>query len=105
MNFETQFTDDVTLNFSGLESFDPTENIYLLDFISNKTVNLSNRLIYTFNHNPENAATLFHLVFVGTTGIVETTNPSAEIWFVGNTLNIHAPHLGCQSAMLEVFKA
>ncbi len=103
MNFETQFTGEVTLTFSGIESFDLSLNIYLQDLISNKTINLRQQQVYTFSHSPENPANRFNLVFGGTIGINETENGNMQMWISGNTLYLNTPEKAGQSALLEVF--
>jgi len=105
VNFETQFTGQVTLNFEGLESFDPSLKIYLKDELTNQTINLRNQPVYTFNHNPENAASRFKLVFNGTIGIEEPANLPGNMWITGNTLYINAPNLTGQTGLVEVYNA
>ena len=103
MNFETSFTGEVTLSFEGLESFDPSINIYLKDELTNQTINLRNQPVYTFIHNVENAANRFKLVFGGTIGIDETPADASKMWIAGNTVYINAPELNGQQAQVEVF--
>ncbi len=103
MNFETQFTGEVTLNFSGIESFETSLNIYLQDLISNQTINLRNQQVYTFSHNHANPVNRFNLVFGGTIGIEESISKPAVMWIAGNTLYINTPEKAGQSALLEVF--
>jgi hypothetical protein len=103
MNFETSFTGEVTLSFEGLESFDPSINIYLKDELTGQTINLRSQQVYTFIHNPENAASRFKLVFGGTIGINETPDDACKLWIAGNTVYINAPELNGQQALVEVF--
>jgi len=105
MNFETQFTGEITLTFSNIESFETSVNIYLQDLIEDKTINLRNQSTYTFSHNPQNAANRFNLVFGGTIGIGETATQTAEMWISGKTLYINTPKKAGQPALLEVFDA
>jgi hypothetical protein len=105
MNFETQFTGQVMLNFEGMESFDPSINIYLKDELTNQTINLRNQPVYTFNHNPENDASRFKLVFGGTIGIEEPASLKGILWIAGNTLYINTPKLSGQTGMIEVYNA
>jgi len=105
MSFETQFTGQVTLNFKGMESFEPSLNIYLKDELTNQTINLRNQQVYTFIHNPENAANRFKLIFGGTIGIEETASLSGNLWISGNTLYINTPNLTGQSGLVEVYNA
>jgi hypothetical protein len=103
MNFETQFTGQVNLIISGIENFDPSLSIYLKDELTNQTINLRNQSVYTFVHNPENAANRFKLVFGGTIGIDEPTSLSGNLWIAGNTLYLNTPNLAGQTGLVEVY--
>jgi hypothetical protein len=103
LNFETQFTGPVSFTISGIESFNPSINICLKDELTSQTINLRNQQVYTFSHNPENAANRFKLVFGGTIGIDETPADAGKMWIAGNTVYINAPELNGQNALMEVF--
>jgi hypothetical protein len=103
LNFETQFSGQICFNISGIDSFDPTLNIYLKDELINQTINLRNQQVYSFMHNPENAANRFKLVFGGTIGIDEPFTAINKIWFAGNDLCIKAPELTGQTALVEIY--
>jgi len=105
MNFETQFTGQVTLNFSEIESFDPSVSIYLKDELTSQSINLRNQPVYTFIHNPENDASRFKLVFGGTIGIEEQATLPGKMWISGNTLYINTPKLAGQTGLIEVYNA
>jgi len=80
-------------------------NIYLKDELTNQTFNLRNQQVYTFIHNPENAANRFKLIFGGTIGIEESPTIPGNLWISGNTLYIAAPKLAGQSGLIEVYNA
>jgi hypothetical protein len=103
MHFETKFTGQVTLSATGIESFGPWLTIFLKDELTGQTINLRDQPVYTFNHNPENAANRFKLVFGGTIGIDETPADAGKMWINGNTVYINAPDLNGQEAQVEVY--
>jgi len=103
MNFEMKASQPVTFTFTNIESFDPSVTIFLKDELTNQTVNLRNQQVYTFNHNPENAANRFKLVFGGTIGVDEITAETNKMWISGNMLYITAPELNGQNSLVEVF--
>jgi len=103
MNFEMKANQPVTFTFTNIESFDPSVTIFLKDELTNQTVNLRNQQVYTFNHNPENAANRFKLIFGGTIDVDEITAETNRMWISGNTLYITAPELSGQSSLIEVF--
>ncbi len=103
MNFEMKASQPVTFTFTNIESFDPSVTIFLKDELTNQTVNLRNQQVYTFNHNPENAANRFKLVFGGTIGVDEIATETNKMWISGSTLYITAPELNGQNSLVEVF--
>jgi len=103
INFETQFAGQVTFTTSGIESFSPWLSISLNDEHTNQTINLRNQAIYTFIHNPENAAGRFKLQFGGTIGVEEPTVDNGTMWISGNTLYINNPELKGHPALVEVY--
>jgi hypothetical protein len=105
MNFSTQFAGQITFSASGIESFDPSINIYLKDELANQTINLRNQAAYTFNHNPANDASRFKLIFGGTYGIEEDESLAGNMWVTGNTLYINTPKLAGEKAIVEVYNA
>ncbi|NTW23431.1 MAG: hypothetical protein HGA37_01925 [Lentimicrobium sp.] len=105
LNFEMSANKQVTFTFKNIESFDPSVNIFLKDELSNQTVNLRNQQLYTFNHDAENAATRFKLVFGGTIGVEEISTDINSMWISGSTLYIHTPELTGQTGLVEVYNA
>jgi hypothetical protein len=105
MNFSTQFAGQITFSASGIESFDPSINIYLKDEITNQTINLRTQAVYTFNHNPANDANRFKLIFGGTYGIEDNESLAGNMWITGNTLYINTPKLVGEKAKVEVYNA
>lgn len=103
LNFEMKANQPVTLTFTNIESFDASVTIFLKDELINQTVNLRNQQAYTFNHNPENAANRFKLVFGGAIGISEIASETNKMWISGSTLYITAPELTGQNGLVEVY--
>jgi hypothetical protein len=77
--------------------------MYLKDELTGQTINLRNQPVYTFNHNPENDASRFKLVFGGTIGIEESARFPGNMWISGNALYVSAPKLSGQTGLLEVY--
>jgi len=103
IGYTQKFIGSCELTFEGIESFDPTLNIRLKDELTNQNVNLRNQQVYTFYHNPENAANRFKLIFGGTIGVDEIAAETNKIWISENTLYIAALELNGQSSLIEVF--
>jgi hypothetical protein len=105
LNFEMTVSKPVTLTFSNLESFDVSTSVYLKDELTNQTINLRNQPVYTVNHNPENDASRFKLVFGVTIGIEEAASQPGNLWISGTTLYINTPNLAGQTGLVEVYNA
>ena len=103
LNFEMTAQKPVTLTFTGFESFDASVNVFLKDELAKQTINLRNQPVYTFSHNPENAANRFKLIFGGTSGFEESESLSGNMWIANNTVYISTPKLVGEIAMVEVF--
>ncbi len=71
VNFETQFAGDIKFDFEGIETFETGLSILLKDELTNQTIDLRLKPVYTFIHNPGNTASRFKLYFGGTIGIDE----------------------------------
>jgi len=103
LNFELQASKPVTFTFGNIESFDASVTIFLKDELTSQTFNLRNQPVYTFNHNPENMANRFKLIFGGTIGINEPIADAGKIWISGNTLYLNTPNLAGQTGLVEVY--
>lgn len=104
MGFELKKDVEVSLNFSGIEAFEPTVNIFLEDCFTGQMINLRENPVYTFNHTQGNEPQRFKLHLMGVTAVGET--PSAmtgQIWSDGNTLYLSFPELQGQKALYELF--
>lgn len=105
MNFETSFSGSVTLSFSELGSFPPQLPVALLDETDNKTINLRETPVYTFNHQAGDRSDRFRLLFGEANGISNPENSSSRLWISNGEVFIHAPELSGNQARLEIFSS
>ncbi|MCX6283145.1 MAG: T9SS type A sorting domain-containing protein [Bacteroidetes bacterium] len=63
LDFKTNFAGQVTLNFSGVDSYDPTLAIRLKDHLNGSMTNLRQNSTYVFTHDTTNSEKRFSLVF------------------------------------------
>lgn len=104
MGFELKKDVEVSLNFSGIEAFEPTVNIFLEDCFTGQMVNLRENPVYTFNHTQGNEPQRFKLHLMGVTAVGETPSAMAgQIWSDGNSLYLSFPELQGQKALYELF--
>ena len=104
MNFETTYAGNVSLTFSGIESFPATLALKLEDKLTGQLIDLRQQPSYTFAHQPANAKERFLLKF-GTTGIDEPQATNGNIWISGKTVTISSPKSAGEKALLEIFDA
>ncbi len=103
MHFETEFSGEVTLEFSQLESFPADLKIKLQDKLTGQLINLRESSQYVFTHNPSNAADRFVLQFGGPTGLEENDQNTIRSWFSDNSLYLSTPEYVGKKARVEVF--
>jgi hypothetical protein len=104
MGFELKKDGEVSLNFSGMEAFEPTVTIFLEDVFTGQMVNLRENPSYTFNHTQGSEAIRFKLHIMGVTAVGETPSTLAgQIWSDGQALYLSFPELQGQKAIYELF--
>lgn len=104
MGFELKKDGEVNLNFSGIEAFEPTVNIFLEDSFTGQMINLRENPVYTFNHTQGNEPQRFKLHLMGVTAVGETPSALArQIWSDGEALYLSFPELQGQKAVYELF--
>ena len=104
MGFELKKDGEVNLNFSGIEAFEPTVNIFLEDSFTGEMINLRENPVYTFSHTLGSEAIRFKLHLMGVTAVGETPSALAGgIWSDGNALYLSFPELQGQKALYELF--
>lgn len=69
LDFKTSYAGQVTLNFSGIESFDPSLPVRLQDHINGTWIDPRQQTEYVFTHDTSNSEKRFRLVFGYPAGI------------------------------------
>jgi uncharacterized repeat protein (TIGR03803 family) len=103
LNFDTEFSGQITFHFSELESFPSTLNLALLDEVAGKTINLRETPVYTFSHQAGERSDRFRLLFGEATGISNPGESQARMWMSNSEVFIHAPELSGVQARLEIY--
>jgi hypothetical protein len=103
MDFETQYTGDVTLQFSGIDSFDPDLPVRLQDLITGALIDLRQQQTYTFSHVPSNTNARFKLLFGWANGIADHSSNDGKLWLWGKSLYIDGSHISGSTGELEIF--
>lgn len=97
---------EITLTFSGADSFDENTGVTFIDFLTGEKVNLKETDTYTFSHNPENIAVRFMLSFDNISGLNSNfTGMTHQIWVHDQQLFIRIPQFEGESVSLRIFDA
>lgn len=105
VHFETEFSGEITLEFSQMESFPADLKVRLEDKLTGQWANLRETSSYLFTHNPTNPADRFVLHFGSTTGIPEPAQDNVKVWVAENSLYLSTPELAGEKARIELFNA
>lgn len=93
---------DIELSFSGLESFDPSLGIALLDELSGQTYNLRTHSSLNLSHSAGSNPDRFKLLLGAATGLPTATQLDARLWISNGKVYIDAPMLAGKNAHVEV---
>ncbi len=83
LDFKTSYAGEVSLQFSGIEGFDPALPIRLQDPLNGSMTDLRQNTSYVFAHDPSNSEKRFSLVFGFPDGI-NSVNASDGKAFISN---------------------
>jgi len=103
MDFKTTFAGQVTLNFFGVDNFDPALAIRLQDHLGGSVTDLRQHSTYVFTHDPSNSEKRFSLIFGYPSGISTNLTSDGKVWIAGNFVYISPGDLTGQDAELEIF--
>jgi len=100
--FEYSAGGEITLHFSGIESFSTTVKIYLEDLLTGTITDLNQQRSYTFSHVEANNADRFRIHFYDVTGIDENGD-AFQVWSYDRKVYINIPELAGKNARIEMF--
>jgi hypothetical protein len=104
LNFSLNSDQEVTLNFSGINSFEVSYGIQLEDLLTGQLVDLREQSAYTFAHSQSNDASRFVLHFFGVTGVDSPiANQDCKIWNRNEQVYISIPALAGENARIELY--
>ncbi|MBS4058172.1 MAG: choice-of-anchor J domain-containing protein [Bacteroidales bacterium] len=101
--FEYTVAGDITLNFSGFESYSPNVSMFLEDLLTGTLTDLRAQPSYTFNHQVENSPDRFRVHFLDVTGESEIGTHDYTIWTSDKKIYIDIPALFGERAVVEMF--
>lgn len=102
LGFELKKDTEVTLQFTGTESFEPTVGFFLEDQFTGNMANLRESSVYQFSHSENADPQRFRLHLSGITGLDDIHQASSPIWSDGHSLFVNDASLSGQQALLEV---
>lgn len=103
LNFSLNSDQEITLDFSGMESFEVSYGIELEDLLTGQIVNLREQASYTFTHSVNDDASRFVLRFYGVTGIDSKSALNCKVWNNNELIYISIPALVGENARIELY--
>jgi len=100
--FEYTAGGEITLHFSGIESFSTTMKIYLEDLLTGTITDLNQQGSYTFSHVEANDADRFRIHFYDITGIDENGD-AFQVWSYDRKVYINIPEFAGKNARIDMF--
>lgn len=102
IGFELSTENEVSFNFTNLESFSPLAEIYLEDLLTGQMINLREQQEYSFTHATENDPLRFRLHFKGVVGLDEQTVAGHLIWSYDDKVYVSIPALTGDKVALQL---
>ena len=103
LDFKTSFAGQVTLNFSGIESFDPSLPMRLQDHLNGSMADLRKNSSYLFAHDPTNSEKRFSLIFGYPDGISEDVSLEGKAFISNGRLYLDIPSMQGLPAIITVY--
>ncbi|MBK7212208.1 MAG: T9SS type A sorting domain-containing protein [Bacteroidales bacterium] len=103
LDFTTTYSGPVTLNFTGMESFNPTLKLKLQDHINGSIIDLRQNSIYEFSHDPSNIEKRFSLIFGSPDGENEVTVNKGKVYISECRIFIELPSMQNRHATIRVY--
>ena len=93
LNFKTSHAGEVSLQFSGIEGFDPSLPIRLRDHLNGSMTDLRQNSSYVFAHNPSNSEQRFSLVFGYPDGINSVNASDGKAFILNGKIYMDIPSM------------
>lgn len=103
LNFTLTSNQEVTFDFSGMETFEASYDISLEDLLTGQMVDLREHATYTFAHSITDNAARFVLHFYGVTGVNHPSVQDCKIWNYNEQIYISIPALAGENARIELY--
>ncbi len=103
MDFKTTIAGPVTLDFSGMESFDPPLAIRLKDNITGSMTDLRQNSNYVFSHDPGNNEKRFSLIFGYPVGINSIASGDGKAFISNGRICLDIPSMQDHSATITIY--
>ncbi|NCC74161.1 MAG: T9SS type A sorting domain-containing protein, partial [Sphingobacteriia bacterium] len=105
VGFELETDGLVTLEFSGVTSFEPQIPVFLWDQLENTRTDLSATSQYTFTHQAGNEPLRFVLLLNSAVNVEEYQPADLHLlsWYEGNQLNVKLPDEAGKNALLQLY--
>ena len=103
VDFKTSYAGQVSLHFSGVESFDPSLAIRLQDLVNGSWTDLRQNGTYVFTHDTSNTEKRFSLVFGYPSGINTNTTSNGKAFISNGRICLDIPSMQGHLAVITVY--
>ena len=103
VSFECGFDGVYELAFNGIETFEPSVDMFITDAFTGTVINLRTQDKYSFTHTSGSIPARFTLTMGSSAGISMPSPLDAKLWVTNATLYIDAPSLSGEQGLVEVF--
>jgi hypothetical protein len=103
LDFKTSHAGQVILNFSGIESFDPSLPLRLQDHLNGSMTDLRQSSSYLFAHHPANSEKRFSLIFGYPDGVGSNFSPQGRAYIIDNKVYLDIPSMLGHPANITIY--
>ncbi|MEI7492532.1 MAG: T9SS type A sorting domain-containing protein [Bacteroidota bacterium] len=103
LDFKTSYAGQVTLNVTGIESFDPSLPVRLQDHINGSVTDLRQNNNYVFNHDTSNTEKRFSLVFGYPAGIYTNLANDGKVFISNGRIYMDVPSMQGNPAKITLY--
>jgi hypothetical protein len=103
LDFKTHYVGQVTLNFTGVESFDPSLPVRLQDHLKGLLTDLRQNSTYVFTHDTTNSEKRFSLIFGYPDGVAANVTDQGKAFISNSRIYLDVPSMQGYLANIAVY--
>jgi hypothetical protein len=103
LDFTTSYAGQVILNFSGVESFNPSLPMWLQDHLKGSMTDLKQNDNYIFTHEPANSEKRFSIIFGNPDGISASISTEGKAFVCNSRIFLDIPSMMGNPAYVTIY--